>query len=66
MAYTCFYSATLHFSTVQQLKDTWGDWDRMLRVSNQIYRLQLQPILHDPHALVERLRGKAQGQMSLF
>ncbi|MFB8831965.1 hypothetical protein ACE0DR_27850 [Azotobacter sp. CWF10] len=63
-------AAVVHYfltlGTVQLFRGTQGEWDRMLRVSNQIYRLQLQPILHDPHALVERLRGKAQGQMSLF
>lgn len=50
--------------TVQMYKGGYAEWDRMVRMSNQIHRLQLQPILHDPQALCARLRAEA--QLDLF
>lgn len=55
-------SAAIHYlqglGTVQLYKGSHRDWDRMLRVSNQLYRHGLGPILNDPHAIVERLSVK--------
>ncbi|WP_417546473.1 phosphoadenosine phosphosulfate reductase family protein [Marinobacter sp.] len=59
--------AVLHLmglGTIQLYKGGYSDWDRMLRMSNQIHRHQIQPFLHDPHALIERLRSTA--QLDLF
>ena len=55
-------SAAIHYllglGTVQLYKGSHTDWGRMLRVSNQLHRHQLQPLLHDPHAIVEHLLAK--------
>lgn len=55
-------SAAIHYllglGTVQLYKGSHSDWDRMLRVSNQLTRHELQPVLHDPHAILERLGAK--------
>lgn len=55
-------SAAIHYllglGTVQLYKGSHSDWDRMLRVSNQLDRHSLRPILHDPHAIVTHLRAK--------
>lgn len=50
--------------TIQLYKGGYSEWDRMIRMSNQIHRHQIQPVLHDPHALIERLRKTA--QLDLF
>lgn len=64
-------AAVVHYlvglGTVQLAKGGHSEWDRMLRMSNQIHRLGLLPVLNDPQALVEKLSGKqATGQGSLF
>jgi len=55
-------SAALHYllglGTVKLFKGSHSDWDRMLRVSNQLTRHGLQPILHDPHAIIAHLNAK--------
>lgn len=52
-------AAVVHYlmglGTVQLYKGTESKWDRMLKVGSQLFRHGLQPILHDPHALVARL-----------
>lgn len=52
-------AAVVHYliglGTVQLYKGTESKWDRMLKVSSQLFRHGLQPLLHDPHALVARL-----------
>lgn len=54
-------SAVVHYllglGTVQLFKGSHSDWDRMLKMSNQIHRSGLQPLLHDPQALLTRLAG---------
>lgn len=62
-------SAAIHYllglGTVQLFKGSHSDWDRMLRVSNQLERHGLRPILHDPHAIIAHLNAKlasARGQ----
>ncbi|KZN20473.1 hypothetical protein A1D17_02720 [Pseudomonas fluorescens] len=47
--------------TVQLYKGTESEWDRMLKVSNQVHRLQLQSILHDPHAIIAKLATVREG-----
>lgn len=58
-------SAAIHYllglGTVQLFKGSHSDWDRMLRVSNQLERHGLRPILHDPHALIAHLSAKVAG-----
>jgi hypothetical protein len=44
--------------TVTLYKGSLGEWDRMARMSNQIFAHGIKEILHDPHALVEALRSK--------
>lgn len=44
--------------TVTLYKGSLGEWDRMARMSNQIYAHGIKTILNDPHALVEALRAK--------
>lgn len=55
-------SAAIHYllglGTVQLFKGSHSDWDRMLRVSNQLERHGLRSILHDPHAIIAHLRVK--------
>lgn len=55
-------SAAIHYllglGTVQLYKGSHSDWDRMLRISNQLERHSLRPILHDPHAIVAHLGAK--------
>ena len=55
-------SAAIHYllglGTVQLFKGSHSDWDRMLRVSNQLERHSLRPILHDPHAIIAHLNAK--------
>lgn len=66
-------SAAIHYllglGTVQLFKGSHSDWDRMLRVSNQLERHGLRPILHDPHAIIAHLEAKRgtlhQGEQSL-
>lgn len=45
--------------TITLFKGSLGEWDRMMRVSNQIWASGLLPILNDPHALVSTLLAKA-------
>lgn len=63
-------SAAVHYllglGTLALYKGSHSEWDRMLRMSNQIYRSGLQPILHDPQALIAKLAGAGVGQMALF
>lgn len=55
-------SAAIHYlmglGTVQLFKGSHSDWDRMLRVSNQLERHGLRPMLHDPHAIIAHLSAK--------
>ena len=55
-------NAAIHYllgpGTVQLYKGSHSDWDRMLKLSNQITRHGLQPILHDPHAIIAHLESK--------
>ncbi|MFL1449153.1 hypothetical protein ACI77O_12230 [Pseudomonas tritici] len=55
-------SAAIHYllglGTIQLYKGSHSDWDRMLRVSNQLTRHGLQPMLHDPHAIIAHLNSK--------
>lgn len=55
-------NAAIHYllglGTVQLFKGSHSDWDRMLRVSTQLTRHNLQPILHDPHAIIAHLNAK--------
>ncbi|WP_236043015.1 hypothetical protein [Pseudomonas arcuscaelestis] len=44
--------------TVTLYKGSLGEWDRMARISNQIFAHGIKSILHDPHALVVALRAK--------
>jgi len=44
--------------TVTLYKGSLGEWDRMARMSNQIFVHGIKEILHDPQALVETLRAK--------
>lgn len=52
-------SAAIHYwvglGTLTIFKGGLGEWDRMLRVSNQIHRHGLQPFLSKPKALLARL-----------
>ncbi|MNG24141.1 hypothetical protein D3C84_1088320 [compost metagenome] len=63
-------SAAVHYllglGTLALYKGSHSEWDRMLRMSSQIYRSGLQPILHDPQALIAKLAGTGVGQMALF
>ncbi|MFW4982381.1 phosphoadenosine phosphosulfate reductase family protein [Pseudomonas aeruginosa] len=63
-------TAGLHYlmglGTIAIYKGDHGDWDRMMRMSNQIFRSDLQPILHDRAALIARLGGGSLGQINLF
>ncbi|WP_282410350.1 phosphoadenosine phosphosulfate reductase family protein [Pseudomonas sp. PS02303] len=63
-------TAGLHYlmglGTIAIYKGDHGDWDRMMRMSNQIFRSDLQPILHDRAALITRLGGNSLGQIDLF
>lgn len=63
-------TAGLHYlmglGTIAIYKGDHGDWDRMMRMSNQIFRSDLQPILHDRAALIARLGGGSLGQIDLF
>lgn len=61
----------LGLGTVQLFKGTHAEWDRMLKMSNQIHRHGLQPFLHDPQAIVARLSSAAvkvrqEEQLALF
>lgn len=55
-------SAAVHYllglGTVQLYKGTQSDWDRMLRVSNQLHRHNLLEVLHDPQAIIARVAEK--------
>lgn len=55
-------NAAIHYllglGTVQLFKGSHSDWSRMLKISNQITRLGLQPMLHDPHAIIAHLSAK--------
>lgn len=54
-------SAVVHYllglGTVQLFKGSHSEWDRMLKMSNQIHRSGLQPLLHDPQALLAKMAG---------
>ncbi|PWD01983.1 phosphoadenosine phosphosulfate reductase family protein [Pseudomonas amygdali] len=58
-------NAAIHYllglGTVQLFKGSHSDWDRMLRVSTQLTRHGLQPILNDPHAIIAHLNTKLAG-----
>jgi 3'-phosphoadenosine 5'-phosphosulfate sulfotransferase (PAPS reductase)/FAD synthetase len=49
--------------TVQLYKGTESEWDRMLKVSNQVHRHGLQPILNDPHAIIAKLAAFREGSI---
>lgn len=55
-------SAVVHYllglGTVQLFKGSHSEWDRMLKMSNQIHRSGLQPLLHDPQALLAKMTGQ--------
>ncbi|HCF2991469.1 phosphoadenosine phosphosulfate reductase family protein [Pseudomonas aeruginosa] len=55
-------SAAVHYllglGTVQLYKGSQSDWDRMLRVSNQLHRHNLLEVLHDPQAIIARVAEK--------
>ena len=63
-------SASAHYllslGVVALYKGSHGDWDRMLRVSNQIHRLGLTKHLHDPKALMNQLGVSATAQLDLL
>lgn len=70
-------AAAVHYlltlGTVSLFKGSESEWDRMLKVGNQIHRHQLQPIMNDPNAIMERLHERlggtykrAEEQMALF
>ncbi|XLY90535.1 hypothetical protein ACK8QS_22960 (plasmid) [Ectopseudomonas mendocina] len=59
----------LGLGTVELFKGTHGEWNRMLKLSNQIHRSGLTPILHDPQAIMARLGGgqvASGAQMPMF
>lgn len=45
----------LRFGVVSIKKGGQSEWDRMLRLGNQLHRLGLEGILHDPQALIAKL-----------
>ncbi len=45
----------LRFGVVSIKKGGHSEWDRMLRIGNQLHRLGLRNILNDPDALIEKL-----------
>lgn len=47
----------LRLGTIALAKGTEGELDRMFQVSNQIQRLGLRPVLHDPEQLIQKLRA---------
>ncbi len=55
-------SAAVHYllglGTVQLYKGSQSDWDRMLRVSNQLHRHNLLEVLHNPQAIIARVAEK--------
>lgn len=55
-------NAAIHYllglGTVQLFKGSHSDWDRMLRMSTQLTRWGLQPMLHDPHAIIAHLNAQ--------
>jgi 3'-phosphoadenosine 5'-phosphosulfate sulfotransferase (PAPS reductase)/FAD synthetase len=55
-------NAAIHYllglGTIQLFKGSHSDWDRMLRISTQLTRHGLQPILNDPHAIIKHLNAK--------
>lgn len=55
----------LNLGTASINKGGHSEWDRMLRVGNQIHRHKLQPVLNDPQALIARLSawGQASGRI---
>lgn len=61
--------AAIHYllglGTVQLFKGSHSDWDRMLRVSTQLTRHGLQPLLHDPHAIIAHLNAKLAASQNL-
>lgn len=58
-------AAVVHYlvglGTVTLYKGTESEWDRMLKVGNQAFRHGLQPILHDPHAIIAKLASFREG-----
>lgn len=62
-------TAGLHYlfglGTIAIYKGDHADWDRIMRMSNQIFRHGLQPILHDRAKLLQKLGGSALGQIEL-
>ncbi|MDU4254495.1 phosphoadenosine phosphosulfate reductase family protein [Pseudomonas sp.] len=56
-------SAVVHYllglGTVQLFKGSHSEWDRMLKMSSQIFRSGLQPYLHDPQVLMTKMGGDA-------
>lgn len=44
--------------TVTLYKGSLGEWDRMARMSNQIFYSGIKDVLNDPHALVKALHAK--------
>lgn len=56
-------SAAVHhlmgLGTVQINRGGHSEWDRMLRVGNQIHRHGLREVLHDPQALASALESRA-------
>ena len=47
------------FGVVSFKKGGHSEWDRMLRIGNQLHRLGLREILNNPEALIARLNGAA-------
>lgn len=60
----------LGLGTIQFYKGGHADYDRMIRMSNQIHRSGLKPFLNDPHALLKMLKGTrtdtTEQQLALF
>ncbi|NVL49836.1 hypothetical protein F2S72_08800 [Pseudomonas syringae pv. actinidiae] len=58
-------SAAIHYlmglGTVQLYKGSHSDWERMLKLSNQLERHGLRPMLHNPHAIIAHLNAKLAG-----
>lgn len=65
-SFNTYPSAVVHYllsyGVVHLYKGTHGELDRILRVNNQMWRLRLQPILNDPHAILARLAEAFPGE----
>lgn len=45
----------MSLGTVRLFRGSQGEWARMLKLSNQIHRHGLAPLLNDPSAILARL-----------